>query len=63
MAGEFFKNMPKGFMTNKKFAETNEHFQDCCIVAGVDPTTRQASKFRNKKGLAYGNKKHTVEKT
>lgn len=42
-------------MTNKKFAETNEEFREVCAFPFVDlkPTTRQASKWRNKKGKAY----------
>jgi hypothetical protein len=39
-------------MTNKKFTE-DEFFVACCKEASVDPTMRQASKFRNKKGSAY----------
>jgi hypothetical protein len=44
--------MAKVEMTNRKFAET-KGFVDACESAGVDPTQRQASKYRNKKGLAY----------
>lgn len=40
-------------MTNKKFANEDKVFKDACEKAGVEPTTRQASKFLNKKGLAY----------
>ena len=39
-------------MTNKKFAK-EEIFIKWCEKAGVTPTIRQASKFRNGKGLAY----------
>jgi len=39
-------------ITNKQFTE-DEHFKNCCIKAAIEPTIRQASKFRNKKGLAY----------
>jgi len=39
-------------MINKEFAET-EAFQLACKEAGVKPTTRQASKFRRREGLAY----------
>ncbi len=48
-------------ITNKVFAEENEAFRDACRRAfglnecksSLGVTTRQASKFRNKKGLAY----------
>ena len=42
----------------------SKKFQELCKKAGVAPTTRQASKFNNRKGLAFkkeffghGNKK------
>jgi hypothetical protein len=38
---------------NKKFSETNADFIACCTSAGVQPTKRQASKFRMRKGQAY----------
>lgn len=40
-------------MTNKEFAETNAHFRRVCRAANVEPTTRQASKYRNRKGSAF----------
>ena len=40
-------------MTNKKFAEKSEEFRAACKLAGLNPTSRQASKYRNQKGLAY----------
>ncbi len=46
-------------MTNAKFAKEDKNFINACnhvkMVLGVEvnPTTRQASKYRNKKGLAY----------
>ena len=49
----FFKNLPKGYVSNAKFAETDANFHACCIKAGVDATARQASKFRNRKGSAW----------
>ena len=52
-----------GAETNSVFAQTNQRFRDACarvydddgktIWAGVSPTPRQASKYRNKKGAAY----------
>jgi len=31
----------------------SEEFQRFCLFADVEPTTRQASKFNNRKGAAY----------
>lgn len=39
-------------MTNREFSKTEE-FIKCCKKAGIEPTKRQASKFKNKKGTAY----------
>lgn len=38
---------------NAEYAKKNTAFQQCCERAGVEPTARQASKFRNGKGAAY----------
>jgi len=40
-------------VTNTKFAEVDKVFNASCSHAGVQPTPRQASKYRNKKGSAY----------
>jgi len=40
-------------MYNDKFAREDQTFRMCCEKAKVEPTARQASKFRNKKGAAY----------
>jgi hypothetical protein len=40
-------------LTNTQFAKTCQSFIAACQRAGVEPTTRQASKFRNKKGSAF----------
>ena len=40
-------------MSNKEFAEKNEHFLAACEAINVKPTSRQASKFRNEFGSAY----------
>lgn len=42
-----------GINTNAIFAEKNKEFQVACEAAGIAPTKRQASKYRNKRGLAY----------
>jgi ribosomal protein S15P/S13E len=39
--------------TLKHFAANDKDFHEACKLANVDPTRRQASKFKNKKGLAY----------
>jgi len=41
---------------NRHFAKHNEQFRAACERAGVEPTKRQASKWRMKRGLAYKNK-------
>ena len=40
-------------VTNRDFAKDNGNFKDCCEAAGVDPSPRQASKFRNHHGAAF----------
>lgn len=44
---------PKYKVTNREFAQKNKEFIEICVNAGVEPTSRQASKYRNKKGLAF----------
>lgn len=39
-------------LTNEAFTHARQ-FKLACQLAGVQPTRRQASKFRNKKGSAY----------
>jgi len=39
--------------TNKAFAKEDTTFQAACEQAGVQPTARQASKYRMKRGAAY----------
>ena len=39
--------------TNKRFSQNDPRFIACCADAGIKPTVRQASKFRNEKGKAY----------
>ena len=38
-----------GGITNKEYAVL-PHFLELCELAGIKPTKRQASKFRNKRG-------------
>ena len=40
-------------ITNAHFARTDEHFINACSQAGIDPSTRQAGKFRRGEGIAY----------
>ena len=39
--------------THREFAQTNEQFQQACSLAGVQPTKRQAAKWRTGRGLAF----------
>jgi hypothetical protein len=39
-------------MTNSEFAKTDELFKFSCQAAGIDLTSRQASKWRNGRGKA-----------
>ena len=40
-------------MTNKEFAKTDPKFRAACERAGIEPTARQASKYRRGFGLAF----------
>jgi len=42
-----------GVVPNKVFAATDQGFRAKCDAAGVQPTSRQASKFRMGKGSAF----------
>jgi hypothetical protein len=46
------KNAQGDHTTNDMFATSDTHFRELCEKAGVKPTKRQASKFRNKYGAA-----------
>lgn len=39
--------------SNRQFAAEDELFRTSCKMAGVEPTKRQASKWRRKCGSAY----------
>lgn len=39
--------------THREFAASDTSFRAACERASVEPTRRQASKFRNKRGRAY----------
>jgi hypothetical protein len=43
-------------LTNQKFSEKNVEFLTACVEADVKSTSRQASKWRNKKGKVYKTK-------
>jgi len=40
-------------VTNREFAKDDVSFNTCCERAGLEPTKRQASKWRRGKGKAY----------
>ena len=40
-------------LNNTQFAAEDHLFRQACNLAGIQPTKRQASKWRNKKGTAY----------
>jgi len=41
---------------NNKAVFNSEWFKKACDALNIEPTTRQARKFNNKKGLVYSNK-------
>ena len=47
-------------LTNAKFAN-EKLFITACTMVGVPNTSRQASKFRNRKGLAFKVLDHQIE--
>ena len=47
------KTKKSNVMTNREFADKDQNFKDACENARCEPTSRQAAKFRNKKGTAY----------
>ena len=42
-----------GGVSNRDFSKEHGQFKACCEAAGVDPSPRQASKFRNRHGAAF----------
>lgn len=40
-------------MDNREFSQKDKEFRDACSKANVEPTVRQASKFRMKMGKAF----------
>jgi len=40
-------------MRNKTFMVVDKMFIECCRMANITPTSRQASKFRMGKGVAF----------
>lgn len=45
--------MKKKKITNAEFAKSDSIFQKACEISGTPITRRQASKWRNNKGLAH----------
>ena len=39
--------------TNKEFAEKNQEFREACKRVGIEPTARQAARWRHREGLAW----------
>jgi len=48
-------------MTNKEFSKSVAVFQRACDLAKVEPTTRQASKYRMQKGSAFAFRQEAQE--
>lgn len=44
-------------ITNAEFAKNNKEFQKACAKVGLDFSSRQASKWRNRKGKAWKSRK------
>jgi len=42
--------------TNDHYSKTTVVFIEACKVSKIDPSARQASKYRMKRGLAYKNR-------
>ena len=40
-------------MTNTEYSKTDSSFGKACVIANVKATSRQASKFRRGKGIAW----------
>lgn len=53
------KENPKVENSNENFAKTDKSFQQACAKAGVEPTARQASKWRNKRGKAFAGARYS----
>jgi len=51
-------------MFNADFARTDKSFIDACTSAGIEPTARQAGKYRRGEGIAYrvSNRRANAEK-
>ncbi len=43
--------------THREFVKDSKTFQDACEAAEIEPTIRQASKFRRGMGVAYKKRK------
>ena len=50
-----------GLVNNRTFAATNAEFRAACERAGIQPTQRQASKWRLGFGKAWENRHHQPE--
>ena len=50
-------------MTNNEFSKKNEVFKKACLLANIPTSSRQASKFRRNKGLAYDQRYEASKRT
>lgn len=49
-------------MTNKEFSNQDALFREACKLARIEPSKRQASKYRNGRGLARTQKAKAILK-
>lgn len=45
--------MSNAHLLNRDFAKLDEQFRSACRAAGIEPTVRQASRWRQKTGKAW----------
>ncbi len=48
-------------MTNNQFAKKDAIFSRACKLASIPTSSRQASKYRSHRGLAYSMRKEAIE--
>lgn len=51
----------KNYVSHAKYAETDKYFRMMAKKAGVEPTRRQAAKFRRGEGLVFKTYKKYAE--
>jgi len=50
-------------MTNNEFSRKDPIFIKACELASIPTTSRQASKYRNEKGIAYATRREAIRFT